>query len=426
MKIQDIKALQILDSRGNPTLKVSVKVDDNWDSFSVPSGASTGTFEALELRDGNKAFNGLGVTQAIKHVETTIKDKLVGLDSTKQAQIDQILIELDGTPNKAKLGANAILGVSGAVAKAAARNLNLPLYAYLRVLFENDGNWQPNLKQTKNGYTMPRMFFNVLNGGKHADNNLDIQETMIVPMKDSVSHNVQIASEVYHKLKEVIEAKGLSTGLGDEGGFAPSLDSNTKALELLMEAINGAGYKPGKDVSLALDVAASEIYDPESVDKYFLASENVSLSAMQLVSLYRDLAETYPIISVEDGLSEEDWEGWEMMTKRIGDKVQLIGDDIFVTNVERIKKGISLGVANSVLIKLNQIGTLTETFEAIKLAHKNKYKVMVSHRSGETADSFIADLVVATGAGQIKSGAPARGERTAKYNRLIEIEKELE
>lgn len=426
MKIQDLKALQILDSRGNPTLKVAVKSEGCWENFSVPSGASTGTFEALELRDGDKAYNGLGVNKAVKNINTVIKDAMLGLDPTKQAQIDKVLIELDGTKNKSKLGANAILGVSGAVARVAAKNLRLPLYSYLRIIFEQDGNWQPELKLPGNKYLMPKLFFNILNGGKHADNNLDIQETMIVPEKESPAENVRIASEVYHKLKEVIEGKDLSTGLGDEGGFAPSLESNTKAIDLIMEAIVAAGYKPGKDVSIALDVAASEIYDPKNDEKYFLASENIGLSAMQLVNLYRDLTENYPVISIEDGLAEEDWSGWQMMTKRIGNKVQLIGDDLFVTNVERIKKGIELSVANSVLIKLNQIGTLSETFEAIKLAHKNNYKVMVSHRSGETEDTFIADLAVATGAGQIKSGAPARGERTAKYNRLIEIAEELE
>lgn len=413
MKIQDIKALQILDSRGNPTLKVSVKSEDNWGSFCVPSGASTGTFEALELRDNTKAFNGLAVTKAIGHVETTVKEALIGQDPTKQAEIDQIMIELDGTANKSKLGANAILGVSGAVARVSAINMNLPLYRYLADIFGSKK------------LVLPKMYFNILNGGKHADNNLDIQETMIVPMKETVAENLQIASEVYHKLKKVIESMGLSTGLGDEGGFAPNLESNTKSIEFILEAITEAGYKPGKDVSLALDVAASELYDPDAEDHYFLASENVKLSAMQLVSLYRDLADNYPIISIEDGLAEEDWEGWQMMTERIGKKVQLIGDDIFVTNVERIKKGIDLGVANSVLIKLNQIGTLTETFEAIKLAKKNNYQVMISHRSGETEDSFIADLSVATDARQIKSGAPARSERTAKYNRLREIEHDI-
>ncbi|MDD5693051.1 MAG: phosphopyruvate hydratase [Patescibacteria group bacterium] len=425
MKIEDIKAIQILDSRGNPTLRVSVKADQKWGDFSVPSGASTGTFEAHELRDGGKAYHGLGVEKAIKHIDNEIKEALVGQDVFDQKNIDRILTELDGTENKSKLGANAILGVSGASTRLASKMLNLPLYKYIRAIFEQDGKWQPDLKLSENNFVMPKMFFNILNGGKHADNNVDIQETMIMPNRDSVAENVKIAAEVYMTLKEIIKSKQLNVSLGDEGGFAPDLESNNKALDLVLEAIVGSGYKPGEDVYLALDVAANELYKDDSDEKYVLNGDSVSLSAVQLVSLYKEFLATYPIISIEDGLAEEDWDGWKMMSERIGDKVQLVGDDLFVTNVTRIQKGIDLNAANSVLIKMNQIGTITETFDAIKLARANGYKVFVSHRSGETEDSYIADLVVGTGAGQIKAGAPARGERTSKYNRLLEIEKEL-
>lgn len=425
MKIEDIKATQILDSRGNPTLEVGVRVKGEWANFCVPSGASTGTFEALELRDDNKTFDGMGVQKAIGNVQGPIRDALVGKDCTNQKEVDQILIKLDGTKNKSKLGANAILGASGAVSRAAAQTLELPLYRYLRTIFEQDGVWQPDLKIGKNSYILPKMFFNILNGGKHAENNLDIQETMIVPQRAGIEENICIASEIYHSLKEVIKNRNLSVGLGDEGGFAPDLESNTKALDLVLEAIDKTSYKPGKDVCLALDVAASELYNADKDEKYILASENIGLSATQMVSFYKELISTYPIVSIEDGLAEEDWDGWQMMTARIGDKVQLVGDDLFVTNVERIQRGINEKAANAVLIKINQIGTITETFEAIKLATRNNYKAMISHRSGETADSYIADLAVATGTGQIKAGAPARGERTSKYNRLIEIEKEI-
>jgi enolase len=425
MKIQDVKAVQVLDSRGNPTLRVSVQAEDEQGNFVVPSGASTGQFEAVELRDEKKAFNGQGVLKAIKNVEGPIKEALIGQESSNQKQVDEILINLDGTDNKSNLGANAILGVSGATTRLAARSLHLPLYAYLRVIFEQDGIWQPGLAISTDKYVLPKMFFNILNGGCHADNKLDIQETMIVPQKETIRENIQIACEVYQKLKEVLKGRSLSISLGDEGGFAPDLESNTKALDLVVEAINQAGYKPGRDITLALDVAASEIYDPEKDEKYILASENIGLSAMQLVSLYKELITNYPLISIEDGLAEEDWEGWQMMTERIGDKVQLVGDDLFVTNTSRIQKGIDQKVANSVLIKMNQVGTISETFSSLKLASRNGYKTMISHRSGETEDAYISDLAVATGAGQIKAGAPARGERIAKYNRLIEIEEEL-
>ena len=425
MKIRDIKALQILDSRGNPTLRVFVNVEETWGVFSVPSGASTGTFEAHELRDGGKAYHGLGVEKAITNVDTKIKEALIGQDILNQSKIDKILIELDGTKNKTNLGANAILGVSGATTRAAAQLLGLPLYRYLRDIFEQDGRWQPGLQISGDGFILPKMYFNILNGGKHADNNVDIQETMIMPNDESVAKNVKIASEVYMILKEIIKSKQLNVSLGDEGGYAPDLESNTKALDLILEAISKGGYKPGKDIFLALDVAASELYKNGNDEKYILGSDNIALTSVQLTSLYKDLIANYPIVSIEDGLAEEDWEGWKMMTERIGNIVQLVGDDLFVTNVERIQKGIDLKIANSVLIKMNQIGTITETFEAIKLARSNGYKIFVSHRSGETEDYYIADLVVGTGAGQIKAGAPARGERTSKYNRLLEIEREI-
>jgi len=426
MKITDVKAIQILDSRGNPTLKVGVAVDGKWGYFAVPSGASTGAHEALELRDGKKAYSGLGVEKAVQNVLGPIKEAIEGVDPMNQRALDDILLKLDGTKNKSKLGANAILGVSGAVVVATASALSKPLYRYLNDLFENESHYQPELGVTKVDFVFPKMYFNVLNGGKHAENNVDIQESMIVPMKNSVAENVRIASEVYHTLKKLLLSQNLSVGLGDEGGFAPNLESNNRVLELLVEAITKTGYKPGKDVSIALDVAASEIFDSEKDNKYILGSENIGLSSQQMVAWYRELIGTYPIVSIEDGLAEDDWAGWTLMTEKIGGKVQLLGDDLFVTNPERIALGIERRAANAVLIKLNQIGTVTETFEAIKLAQKNGYKCMISHRSGETADTFIADLAVATGVGQIKSGAPARGERVAKYNRLLEIEKELE
>lgn len=422
MKITDISAVQILDSRGNPTIKVSVMVDGVLGSFSVPSGASTGIHEALELRDGSSDYNGLGVTKAVANVIGPIRDTLLGKDPTNQAAIDKLLLETDGTKNKSKLGANAILGVSGAVARATATALRLPLYAYLRVIFENEGHYQPELKISISSYVLPKMFFNIINGGMHAANNVDIQETMIVPAREGVAENLQIASEVYHSLKDILASRDLATSLGDEGGFAPNLESNTKALDLILEAIQKAGYKPSKDVNIALDIAASELL---RADKYVLNSEGIALSSQQLGSWYKELINTYPIVSIEDGLAQDDWEGWVHLTKRLGNDVQLIGDDLFVTNVTRIQQGIDNHVANSVLIKVNQIGTISETFDAINLALKNGYKCMISHRSGETEDSFIADLVVATGVGQIKSGAPARGERIAKYDRLVEIEKEL-
>lgn len=414
MKITNLSAIQILDSRGNPTIKVTAEVNGVSGDFSVPSGASTGVHEALELRDGGKDFDGLGVTKAVANVEGSIRDALLGQDPQNQNKIDKILIELDGTKNKSNLGANAILGASGAVARAAAEAQGVPLYQHLRKLFDNGSG----------SYLMPKMFFNIINGGAHAANNVDIQETMIVPMRDTIEDNLRIASEVYHALKQVLIGKKLETGLGDEGGFAPNLDSNVAALDLVVEAIQKAGYKPGKDVSIALDIAASELYR-KKINKYVIGKDGMGLTAEQCTNWYLDILTKYPIISIEDGLAQDDWNGWVNMTKRIGKQVQLVGDDLFVTNPTRIQQGIDNKVANAVLIKVNQIGTITETFDAIRLATQNGYKCMISHRSGETEDTFIADLAVATGVGQIKAGAPARGERVAKYDRLLEIEKEL-
>jgi enolase len=422
VKITDISAIQILDSRGNPTIKVTVQVGDIEGCFSVPSGASTGTHEALELRDGGKPYGGLGVTKAVANVAGSIREALVGQDPTDQSAIDEILTALDGTKNKSRLGSNAILGTSGAVTRAAAAALGLPLYQYLKILFENDGRGNTTQKHAHSKYILPRMYFNILNGGAHAANNVDIQETMVVPQRDTVAENLRIASEVYHALKEVLISRDLATGLGDEGGFAPNLESNMMALDLVTESIQKAGYKPGYDVCIALDIAASELIQG---DKYVLAGEGIALSAQQLGSWYKELIATFPIISIEDGLAEDDWIGWAHLTARIGDIVQLVGDDLFVTNISRIRQGIDNKAANAVLIKVNQIGTITETLDAIRLALKSGYKCMISHRSGETDDTFIADLAVATGVGQIKSGAPARGERIAKYDRLVEIEKEL-
>jgi enolase len=424
MKLEDVKAIQILDSRGNPTIKAYVRVEGHWSSFSVPAGASKGSHEAVELRDGQKGYNGLSVGKAISKIETVIRDALVGMKISDQKKIDQKLIDLDGTKDKSKLGGNAILAVSGAVARAGADYFHLPLYQYLKGLYEQDGTFDPH-KQIEGDFVLPDLYMNILNGGKHAENKVDFQETMIVPKRATVEEKVRVASEVYRSLKELLLSKNLGVGLGDEGGFAPDLESNTKAIEVVMEAISQAGYKPGKDVSIALDIAATELFDQDKDEKYILTNEGIGLSAMQLASLYKELITNYPIVSIEDGLAEDDWDGWKMMTERIGDKVQLIGDDLFVTNTERIGRAIKEKVANSVLIKMNQTGTITETFEAIRLAKKSGYKVMISHRSGETEDAFIADLAVATSAGQIKAGAPARSERTAKYNRLIEIEKEI-
>ena len=407
--ISDIYAREILDSRGNPTVEVEVWTEGGgYGIAAVPSGASTGEFEAVELRDGDKdRYLGKGVEKAVANVNEIIAPELLGVDSINQVMIDQIMIELDGTKNKSKLGANAILGVSMACAKAAADTLALPLFQYLGGV---------------NAKTLPVPMMNILNGGEHADNNVDIQEFMVMPVgAKTFKEALKIGAEIYHNLKKVLQEKGLGTGVGDEGGFAPNLSSNEEALKTIIEAIKKAGYKPGDDVVLALDVAASEIYDKES-KKYKFAGEGKEFTVDKLVDFYEELVEKYPIISIEDGLDEEDWEGWKLFTERLGDKIQLMGDDLFVTNVERLKRGIEQGIGNSILIKLNQIGTITETLDAIEMAKTAGYTAVVSHRSGETSDNTIADLVIATNAGQIKTGAPARSDRVSKYNQLLRLE----
>jgi enolase len=408
--IADVFAREILDSRGNPTVEVDVVLEDGiLGRAAVPSGASTGTFEAIELRDGDAdRFLGRGVTRAVANVNAIIAPEITGMDATDQVAVDTTLIELDGTENKSKLGANAILGVSMAVCRAAAQAAGLPLFRYLGGVRVRE---------------LPVPQLNILNGGRHADNNLDIQEFMIVPVgADSFSGALRIGVEVYHHLKRVLKSRGLSTTVGDEGGFAPHLESHAQALDLILEAVSAAGYQPGKDVLLALDAAATEFYRE---GRYHLAGENRTLTAEELIGYYEDLVRNYPIISIEDGLAEEDWEGWQELTNRLGDRVQLVGDDLFVTNSQRLQRGIASGAANSILIKVNQIGTVTETLETIDLARKAGYAAVISHRSGETEDVTIADLAVATGVGQIKTGAPGRSERVAKYNRLLRIEEEL-
>ena len=407
-EITKIFAREVLDSRGNPTVQVDCYLDDGlaFGRASVPSGASTGTFEALELRDGDKRYGGKGVEKAVSNINGIIAKKLVGFDALNQALIDRTLIELDGTENKSKLGANAILGVSMAVARAAADYLELPLYRYIGGITAR---------------TLPVPMMNVINGGVHADNPLDIQEFMIVPCgAPSFREALRYGAETFHALKKLLKEKGYSTAVGDEGGFAPPLKSTKEALDFMIKAIESAGYSPGKDIYLALDAAASEFYR----DGAYIIEGN-TLSSAELVSFYEELVENYPIISIEDGLAEEDWEGWKILYERLGQKVQLVGDDIFVTNVKRIKRGIEEKTANSVLIKLNQIGTVTETIEAVELAHKNGLTTVISHRSGETEDTFIADLAVGVGSGLIKTGSLSRSERIAKYNRLLVIEEEL-
>lgn len=403
-------AREILDSRGNPTVEVEVFLEDGTIGHAaVPSGASTGAFEACELRDGNKArYGGKGVLKAVENVNSIIGPAIQGFDATEQAAVDKLMISLDGTDNKSKLGANAILGVSMAVARAAAKSLDLPLYQYL-------GGF--------NAKELPVPMMNILNGGAHADNNVDIQEFMIMPVgAESFTEALRSCAEVYHTLKTVLKGKGLSTGVGDEGGFAPNLESNEEALEVICEAIKAAGYEPGKDFKLAIDAASSEFYKD---GKYDLAGEGKIKTAEEMVDFYEYLVGKYPIVSIEDGLAEEDWDGWKVLTDRLGKKVQLVGDDLFVTNSKRLAKGIDMGVANSILVKVNQIGTLTEAFEAMELAKRSGYTCVVSHRSGETEDAIIADIAVAVNAGQIKTGAPARSERVAKYNQLLRIEENL-
>ncbi|HHV26401.1 MAG TPA: phosphopyruvate hydratase [Tissierellia bacterium] len=407
--ITDVYAREVLDSRGNPTVEVEVWTEtDAFGRALVPSGASTGAFEAVELRDGDKdRYLGKGVMKAVDNVNSIIAPEIIGMNVLDQVGIDQVLIELDGTDNKGKLGANAILGVSLAVARAAANELGLPLYQYIGGV---------------NGKVLPVPMMNILNGGEHADNNVDIQEFMIMPVgANSFREALQMGAEVFHSLKAVLKDKGLNTAVGDEGGFAPNLTSNEEALKTIVEAIEKAGYKPGEDVRLALDVAATEIYD-EDKKMYVLAGEGKEYTVEELVNYYEEMVNKYPIISIEDGLAEEDWEGWKLMTERLGDKIQIVGDDLFVTNTERLEKGIELGVSNSVLVKLNQIGTLTETLNTIEMAKVHGYTAVVSHRSGETEDTTIADLVVGTNAGQIKTGAPSRTDRVAKYNQLLRIE----
>lgn len=405
--ITDVYAREILDSRGNPTVEVEVYLEDGTISrAAVPSGASTGMFEAVELRDGDKSrYLGKGVLKAVENVNDIIGPAIIGYDATEQVAIDKIMIELDGTPNKGKLGANAILGVSMAVAKAAAESLDLPLFQYLG---------------GTNAKELPVPMMNILNGGAHADNNVDIQEFMIMPVgAENFAQALRMCAEIYHTLKNVLKGKGLATGVGDEGGFAPNLGSNEEALQVICEAIKEAGLEPGKDIMLAIDAASSEFYKD---GKYELAGEGKTKTAAEMVDFYEELVNKYPIISIEDGLAEEDWDGWKVLTERLGKKVQLVGDDLFVTNTERLSKGITNDTANAILIKVNQIGTLTETFDAIEMAKRAGYTCVISHRSGETEDAIIADIAVAVNAGQIKTGAPARSERVAKYNQLLRIE----
>ncbi|NQW29785.1 MAG: phosphopyruvate hydratase [Ignavibacteria bacterium] len=409
--ITDIIAREILDSRGNPTLEVDVVLEDgSVGRAAVPSGASTGEHEAVELRDGDETrYGGKGVRNAVENVDTEIADALLGRDASDQRDIDDTMIILDGTVNKSRLGANAILGVSMAVARAAANYHDLPLYQYLGGV---------------NASLLPTPMMNILNGGRHADNNVDIQEFMIMPIgADTFSHAMQMGTETYHALKSVLKAKGLSTAIGDEGGFAPSLKSNEQALDVILEAIEKAGFKAGEDIVLALDVAASEMVVDGKYEMYKSSKEK--LSAQQMVEWYTKLCTAYPIASIEDGMGENDWEGWQMLTEALSDSIQLVGDDLFVTNVEYLLKGIAEGVANSILVKVNQIGTLSETFEALNMARKYGYSSVISHRSGETEDSTIADIAVALRTGQIKTGAPCRSDRVAKYNQLLRIEEML-
>ena len=417
LKIENIKAMEILDSRGNPTVQVEVVTEGGFTGVAmVPSGASTGSFEAVELRDDNKErYLGKGVLQAVQNVNKKIAREIEGMNVYEQVKIDKKLIEIDGTDNKARLGANAILGVSIAVARAAANSLGMSLYNYIGGI---------------NAKELPIPMMNIVNGGKHADSNLNIQEFMIMPVgARNFKEGLRMGVEVYHNLKKVLKANGLSTAVGDEGGFAPKVENEEEAIDIILEAIERAGYIAGKDVCLAIDVAATEMYEEaQKIEKegYYFWKTNEFKTREEMVEYIVDLTEKYPIISVEDGLAEEDWEGWKMLTNRIGENIQLVGDDLFVTNTRRLQKGIDNKIANSILIKLNQIGTLTETVDAIELAKKNGYTAVVSHRSGETEDTTIADIAVAVNAGQIKTGAPCRTDRVSKYNRLLNIEAEIE
>lgn len=409
--IVDVFAREILDSRGNPTVEVEVELESGFvGRASVPSGASTGAFEAVELRDGDPSrYLGKGVINAVDNINTIIAPEIIGWNSLDQVGIDEFMIALDGTDNKGKLGANAILGVSLATARAAAKAVGLPLYQYLGGV---------------NAKTLPVPMMNILNGGEHADNNVDIQEFMVMPVgADSFKEALRMCAEIFHNLKKVLQNKGLNTSVGDEGGFAPNLTSNEEAIEVILEAIQKAGFKAGEEIFIAMDVAATELYQDDG--KYYLEGEGIVKTSEEMIDFYEKLLEKYPIISIEDGLAEEDWDGWKLLTQRLGNKLQLVGDDLFVTNTKRLSKGIEMGVGNSILIKVNQIGTLTETLDAIKMAERAGYTAVVSHRSGETEDTTIADLVVAVNAGQIKTGAPSRTDRVAKYNQLLRIEEEL-
>jgi enolase len=417
--IESVHGRQVLDSRGNPTVEVEVVLDSGVRGLAaVPSGASTGEFEAVELRDGGDEWGGKGVGRAVAHVNGEIADALQGAPATEQPALDRTMIELDGTPNKGRLGANAILGASLATAKAAAAEAKLPLYEYFAELYAETG-----AKDAGRAGVLPVPMMNVLNGGAHADNKVDFQEFMVVPAgTESFAECMRVGTEVFHALKATLQRQGLSTAGGDEGGFAPDLESNQAALDFLIAAIEEAGYAPGEDVMIAMDPATSEVFDD---GKYALEHEGRTLSSREMAEYWHDVLGRFPIVSIEDGMDEEDWDGWKALTERIGERCQLVGDDLFVTNPERLRRGIELGVANSILIKVNQIGTLTETLEAIQIARDAGYTTVISHRSGETEDTTIADLAVGTAAGQIKTGAPSRSDRVAKYNRLLRIEEEL-
>lgn len=422
LRIVDVHAREIMDSRGNPTVEAEVTAESEKDGriymgrAAVPSGASTGQFEAVELRDGETRYFGLGTTKAVHNVNTKIKEALLGKNALEQGRIDRIMIDLDGTDNKGNLGANAMLGVSMACAKVGAQALEIPLYRYLGGAYTR---------------LLPVPMMNILNGGKHADNTVDFQEFMIMPIKaETFADGLRICAEIYHNLKQICKKRGLATGVGDEGGFAPSLPDAFAVLELIQESIKAAGYTPGLEIKIAMDAAASELYEEETATYYFpgeseMTGQEVRRSAEEMVAYYEKLVDKFPIISIEDGLFEDDWDGWQLLTKKLGDKIQLVGDDLFVTNTKRLDAGIKLHTANAILVKVNQIGTVSEAMDAIEMAQKNGYKAVISHRSGETEDTFIADLAVAVNAGQIKTGAPCRTDRVAKYNELLRIEEEL-
>ncbi len=409
--IQDVYAREIMDSRGNPTIEVEVLAEgDVVGRAAVPSGASTGQFEATELRDGEKRYHGLGVRRAVEHVNTILAERIIGDNILEQRKIDAKLCRVDGTENKGNLGANAILGVSMAVAQTAAKALQIPLYQYLGGTF---------------AHVMPVPMMNILNGGRHASNTVDLQEFMIMPVgAENFSKGLQMCAEIYHTLKKILDAKGLSTGVGDEGGFAPNLKDSEEVLQVIVEAVEKSGYQMKQDIVIALDAAASELYD-EKRGMYHFAGEGKDRTTDEMIDYYKRLTEKFPIFSIEDGLFEDDWAGWKKLTEELGEQVQLVGDDLFVTNSKRLQKGIKLGAANAILVKVNQIGTLTEAFETIELAKRSGYRTIISHRSGETEDTMIADIAVAAGAGQIKTGAPCRSERIAKYNQLLRIEEHI-